>query len=96
MQHFSVKEQQRTESLVLGGSGNLTLHRQVSEKGIDFFAAHLLGVSLVVKQDISTDPEKIRLLSLVGGVVLDPEGITDLLQELSGSRYGSVNAHSAE
>jgi len=94
MQHFSVKEQQRTESLVLGGSGNLTLHRQVSEKGVDFFAAHLLGVSLVVKQDKATDPEKIRFLGLVG-VVFDPEGITDLLQELSGSRYGCVNAHSA-
>lgn len=71
MQDFTVKEQQRTESLVLGGSGNLSIHRQMREKGVDFFAAHLPGVSLMVKQDKATDPEKIRLLSLVG-VVFDP------------------------
>ncbi len=39
--------------LILRGGGNVLLHGQIGQKGFDFPAAHLLGVALVVEQDVA-------------------------------------------
>ena len=43
MKHLTVEKQERTEGLVLGGSGHVLLHGQVGEEGFDLGAAISLG-----------------------------------------------------
>jgi len=40
---LAVKEQQRTERLVLGGGGNVFFHRQVGKESYDFRCSNLFG-----------------------------------------------------
>jgi len=59
--HLTVEEQQGAEGLVLGGGGDVLLHGQVGEKGLNFRDSHLLWVSLAVEQDVALDPVHVGL-----------------------------------
>ncbi len=56
LQHFRVQKQQRAERLVLGRCGDVLLYSQVGEKGFDLNDTHLLGMALVVKEDVARNP----------------------------------------
>jgi hypothetical protein len=45
---LSVQEQDGVEGLVLSGGGDLLIHGQVGQEGLDFRNAHILGMSLAV------------------------------------------------
>jgi len=66
----------------LGGGGDVLLHGQVGQKGLDFPAAHLLRVSFVVEQNVPLDPVHVSLFG-ANRVVLDPDDVADTFDKLS-------------
>lgn len=55
-QHIAVEEQQCTERLILRGSGDVRLDRQVREEPPNLVGSHLGGMALLVKEDEAPDP----------------------------------------
>ncbi len=60
-QHIPVEEEDRVQSLVLGGCRHVALAGKVTEKGRELLAAHVTRMALAVKEDESADPLDIRL-----------------------------------
>ena len=56
--------------LLLAGSGDVLLHSQAGEEGLDFDTAHLAGVALIVEHDIAGDSGHVGFLG-ADGVVLE-------------------------
>jgi hypothetical protein len=52
----SPEAKQGAEGLVLGGGGDLLLHREVGQKHLDFGGSHLLGMARVVEENVPFDP----------------------------------------
>src|SRR5262245_12778685 len=61
-EHVPIEEEQRTERLILRGRGYASFHRQTREERSHLRRGHLGGVTLVMEEDESADPEHIRLL----------------------------------
>ncbi len=53
---LSVQKQNGVEGLVLGGGGDLLIHGQVGQEGLDFRNAHVLGMSFAVIENVAFDP----------------------------------------
>lgn len=79
-QHLAVQEQQGRQRLVLGRGADLAVDREVAQKIFDLGCAHVLGMTLAVKQDIAADPPDVRLFR-AQTVVLDPDALADQVQE---------------
>jgi len=45
------------------GCRELHFHRQMSEKFLNFMCAHLLGVALMVEENVTFDPGNVGVLS---------------------------------
>ena len=56
-----VKEEQRTEGLVLGGGGDVAVKVEMGEKGGDFFFAHLVGMAFAVEEDEAANPIEVSV-----------------------------------
>ena len=56
MEHLAVEKEQRAKGLILRGGGDVAFDGQVREKRFHFRAAHVLGMALVMKQDVVPDP----------------------------------------
>ena len=67
-QHLAVEEEQSTEGLILGGGGDILVHGQVGEKGLDFWCAHLSRVADVVEVDVALDPVDVGFFGANGAV----------------------------
>ena len=65
------------------------IHGQVGEKGLNFGAAHLTWVPLVVEQDETFDPVYVGLLC-VNGIMLEPQNIPNLVEQLPGALFHSL------
>jgi len=78
-----VKEEERTEGLVLCGSTHPLSDGKVGEKCGDFVLAHVAWVALAVEDDKPPDPLDVSLLC-ARAVVPDPDGLADLVQEAWG------------
>ena len=80
LQHVAVKKQDGVHCLILGGGRHVFLDGQVSQKGLDFSFAHLLGMTLVMEQDEALDPAQISLFC-ADTVVLEADQIPYLVQQ---------------
>jgi len=72
--------------LVLGGGGDVFVHRQVGEKSLDLRRSHFAGMALVVEQDGAADPVQVGVLS-TEREVFEADGISDLVEEFLGSWF---------
>jgi len=59
-----VEEYERIEGLVLGRGGNLALYGEVTEESDNLRLAHLVGVSLAVKEDVAFGPLEVGPLEV--------------------------------
>ena len=62
LQDLLVQELEHHEHLVLRARYNLCKNREMCEKGLDFDRSHLARMSVVVKENKSTNPVDVRLL----------------------------------
>jgi hypothetical protein len=67
-EHVPIEEQQRTERLVLRRGAHAPILGQVREKSSDLGGPQHRGMTFVVKQDVSLDPEDVRLLGAAAHV----------------------------
>lgn len=77
-QHLLVEKQQRRQRLVLRGSSDVTLDREVREERCDLRRPQLARVSLAVKQDEASKPADVGLLSAVA-IVLEAQSLAHLV-----------------
>ena len=83
LEDVTVEEEDGAEGLVLGGGSQVTLGGKVRDEGLDFLAAHVVGVAFVVEEDVAADPVYVGLFG-AGGVVFDADGVADLFEEFFG------------
>ena len=70
VEHLLIKEEQRTEGLVLSRRGDVKIDVQVAEESGDLFFAHLLRVTFIVEEDEPANPINIGLFG-ADAVALD-------------------------
>jgi len=88
VEDFAVKEEDGTEGLILGGGGDVPLHSQVGQEGLDpspgsgqrFGGAHLGGVAFAVEEDEAAHPVHAGLFDAVG-IMFEPEDLPELVQQ---------------
>jgi len=51
----------------------------MGEEGCDFCVPHILGMALVVKEDVAFDPTNVGLFG-ADGVMFEANGIADLIE----------------
>jgi hypothetical protein len=73
-----VEEEDGAEGLVLGGGGDVAFDGKVTEKGFDLGNAHVLGMTLVVKQNVTPNPLNVGFFCTIR-VVFEPNSVSDLL-----------------
>jgi len=73
---IAIEEEEGIEGLVLGGGGDVPVHGQVGEKGLDFGRAHVIGVALVMEQDVTPDPVQVSGFG-ANGVMFEADGVVD-------------------
>ena len=49
----------------MGGGGDVLLDGQVGEEDCDFDAPHILGMALVVKEDVAFNPTNVGLFGAI-------------------------------
>jgi hypothetical protein len=76
----AVEEEESAEGLVLGGGGNVVDRGEVGQKGFDFGDTHVLGMTLVVKEDVAANPLDVGFCCPLG-IMLEPNGTTDLVEQ---------------
>src|SRR5712692_5491823 len=62
-EHMPREKEQGIERAILGRGSHLAMHSQVREKSTALLCSHLLGVTLVMKQDKTSDRNGIQLVS---------------------------------
>jgi len=91
-QHVPVEEEQGAQRLILRRGADLAANGEMSEKRGDLLFAHLVGVTLAVKEDVLTDPVNIGLLR-PPAAVLDSQRFTDAVEKAGSFLYRSEWAH---
>ena len=76
---MTIYKEQGTQSLILSGCCHLFLNGQVGEEGFNIRDAHLLGMALMMKQDVAANPLHVGLLCTVG-IVLEPNSLSNLVE----------------
>jgi hypothetical protein len=82
-EHIAGEAQSGTEGLVVGGGGDLLLHRERRQQGLDVCASYLLGMACVVEEQIPSDPGDRRVLRM-RGIVLASDGIAYVVEPCLG------------
>jgi len=77
-----VKEKQSAEGLVLSGSGDIAIDREMAKESSDFVFAHVRRVTLFVEKDEAADPVNVGLLG-ADAVTLDPQMPADAVEKLA-------------
>ena len=72
IEHLLEEKEERAQSLVLGGRGDVSLHRQISKEGSDLLLAHFVGVAFMMEEDEAADPIDVSLLG-ADAVMFDPQ-----------------------
>ncbi len=75
---FPGEEEDGAEGLVLGRCGDVPLHDQVGQEGLDFWGAHLGRVAFIVEEDEAAHLVHVGLFGAVG-IMLEPENFTELV-----------------
>jgi hypothetical protein len=73
------------KGLILSGRADLSLDREVSEEGFNFWSIHFVGMTFVVEENKPPDPLNISFFGAVG-VMLETNSISNLVEELFGWR----------
>jgi len=73
---LAVQEQDGVEGLILRGGGDLLIHGQVGQEGLDFRRAHVLGMSFAVVENVAFDPADVGFFG-ADRVVLEPDRVAD-------------------
>lgn len=79
---MAIEKQDSVEGLVLGVGGDVAFNCEVGEEGFDFGDTHFVGVTLVVEEDEAANPLNVGFFCAIG-IVLEANGIADLVKELS-------------
>ena len=79
----TVQKQNSAQSLVSVGSSKAALYSQISQKSVNLSAVHFQGVPLVTIKNKPANPANMVLLG-AQEVMLAPDGVADLVQELLG------------
>jgi hypothetical protein len=66
-----IQKEEGAEGLVLGGGGDVVHDGEVAQEGFDFGNAHVLGMTLVMKQNVTSYPLNIGFFCTIG-VVFEP------------------------
>ena len=74
IEYVAVEEEDGTESLLLGGCGDIFFNGKMGEEGLDLFDSHVFGVSFVVEEDVAFDPFLVGLFG-AEGVVFEADGV---------------------
>jgi hypothetical protein len=82
LEDMAVEEEESGESLILCGGGDVLFDGEVGEEGLDFWGAHVFGVTFVMEEDVAFDPVAVGLFGAVG-VVFEAQGVGDLVEEFS-------------
>jgi hypothetical protein len=84
---FAVEEEKGAEGLVLGGGGDVPLHGQVGQEGLDLGGAHLGGVAFAVEEEEAAHPIYVGLFGAVG-IMLELKEFPELIQKFL--RHGEL------
>ena len=60
-EHLLIKKQQRAESLILSGGGDILFDCEISKEFCDFFLAHFARVAFAMEENITANPIDVRL-----------------------------------
>jgi hypothetical protein len=87
-EHVAVEEQERAESLVLGGRRHVVVDRQGAQEGRELGRAHVGGVALAVEKNVAADPRDVGVLG-PPAVVAKAEGEANSIQQAGLGRRGA-------
>jgi hypothetical protein len=73
-EHIALQDQQGAEGWFWVEGHDLLTHRQVPQKRLDFCASRVIGMALLLEENVPFDPGDIRLLSMKRRV-LESDGI---------------------
>lgn len=92
-EHVLVEEQQGAERLILRGSTDLALDRQMRQEIPDMSGGQIFGMAFAVKANVALDPIGVRLLR-ADAVMFEPANVTNLVKEfgLAGVGTGRYDA----
>jgi len=88
-EHFAIEEEQGAQGLVLGGGRDLVVDGERCQEGADFGGAHLGGVALAVKEDVTLNPMDVRLLG-APAIVAGADGIAHAVEKSGFRRVGGT------
>lgn len=60
-ENFPVEEEQGVEGLVLRRCGDIFIHCEMREEGLDFRTAHLFRITVMLKRQVAGHPREIAL-----------------------------------
>ncbi len=79
-EHLAVEEEQRTERLVLGGTGDMALDGQRRQEPRHLESTHLERVPLAMEEDVPADPRDVGFLG-AAAIVPGADGLADAVEE---------------
>ncbi len=82
------------QDLVLGGSGDVSLDREIGEELRDFFFTHGVGVAFLVEKDVAANPIEVGLLG-ADAVMFHPQVPARAIEKLRSRRGNSRDKHFA-
>ena len=85
--HLAIHEHDGIEGLVLGRCRDISLHREVRQKGLHFLAAHFPRMAFVVKKDEPFDSGNVGHLGSVGKM-FQTAGSGHIFEEKRSRRLG--------
>ena len=80
VENFGIEEDEGIERLVLSGSGDVLVEREIRKERLNFGSAHFAGMTFLVEEDITYDPANVGVFR-VDRVVLHAENFADLVEE---------------
>lgn len=63
LKNLFIKKEESIEGLILSGSGNVLIDRQISQKSAHCFCIQFAGMSFAMEDDVPFDPIAIGFLS---------------------------------
>ena len=79
LENVTVKEENGTEGLILGGGRKIAFGGQIYNECLYFGFAHLAWMTFVMKQNITANPIHVGLFCAIG-VVFDAQRIGNLIE----------------
>ncbi len=85
LEDFFVEKKQRTQGLVLGGCGNVSIARKMSKELCHFCFRHVARMPFIVEQNESANPIDVTLFG-PNAEVLAPNYVADQIEQFGFAR----------